>query len=112
VVDTGATSTGAVGVKCFASSSVTLASSIVWVSRPGGTAVQGTCTTTSSIVGPSPFGGAMNVDPMFVNPAQADYHLGATSPARDAVSTGPATDFERDPRPRGVRFDLGADEAP
>jgi len=28
------------------------------------------------------------------------------------VDTGPATDFEGDPRPRGPRFDIGADEAP
>ena len=54
----------------------------------------------------------MNVDPRFVDPVVRDYHLSAGSPARDAVNAGPATDFEGDPRPRGSRFDLGADEAP
>jgi hypothetical protein len=53
----------------------------------------------------------MNLDPRFVNPVARDYHLGANSPARDAVDVGPATDFEGDARPSGPRFDLGADEA-
>jgi hypothetical protein len=46
-----------------------------------------------------------------VNPANNDFHLGPNSPARDAVDAGPTLDFEGDPRPRGDRFDLGADEA-
>jgi hypothetical protein len=63
------------------------------------------------ITGPTVVAGASNTDPMFVNLAQNDYHLAAGSPARDAVDTGPATDFEGDARPQGARFDIGADEA-
>jgi len=54
----------------------------------------------------------MNLDPLFVNPQSRDYHININSPARDMVDTGPSLDFERDPRPRGARFDLGADESP
>jgi hypothetical protein len=54
----------------------------------------------------------MNVDPKFVDAPNRDYHIAPTSPARDAVDTGPSTDFEGDPRPRGAKFDIGADEAP
>lgn len=52
----------------------------------------------------------MNLDPVFVNANGGDFHLSGGSPARDAVNTGPALDFEGDRRPQGVRFDLGADE--
>ncbi len=93
-------------------SGLTVRSSIVWapgtVARP---AIDGGCTLASTIVGPTAVPGATNVDPLFVDAASRDYHLSAGSPARDAVDTGPATDFEGDPRPRGARFDLGADEA-
>jgi hypothetical protein len=58
-----------------------------------------------------PVPGASNSDPQFVNAAGQNYHLGPTSPARDMIDGGPPLDFERDPRPRGVRFDIGADEA-
>jgi hypothetical protein len=51
------------------------------------------------------------VDPQFVAPSSNDFHLATDSPARDAVDTGPATDFEGDPRPQGARYDIGADEA-
>ncbi|MGN6109331.1 MAG: choice-of-anchor Q domain-containing protein [Kofleriaceae bacterium] len=93
---------------------VRVTSSIVWqpscASGPGDAA--GPCTFQSSIVSNGPTPGAMNVDPRFVNPSARDYHLEVGSPARDAVDSGPPLDFEGDPRPRGARFDLGADEAP
>jgi hypothetical protein len=53
----------------------------------------------------------MAIDPQFVNPSANDYHLQPTSPAVDGADTGPDHDFEGDLRPRGVKFDLGADEA-
>ncbi|HWO24671.1 MAG TPA: choice-of-anchor Q domain-containing protein [Kofleriaceae bacterium] len=94
-------------------SGLTVRSSIIWapgtVARP---AIDAGCTLASTIVGPTAVPGAPNVDPRFVDAVGRDYHLAAGSPARDAVDAGPAMDFEGDPRPRGARFDLGADEAP
>jgi hypothetical protein len=86
-------------------------SSIFWTpgSRP---AAIGECGFSSSIAGPMGAIGAMNLDPLFVDAANRNYRLSAGSPVRDMVDTGPAVDFEGDRRPRGARFDIGADEAP
>lgn len=65
-----------------------------------------------SIVGQTAFPGGMNLVPGFVNTTTGDYHVSGGSPARDLANTGPPHDFEGDPRPRGLRFDIGADEAP
>jgi hypothetical protein len=73
----------------------------------------GTCTFASSIVSNAlPPSGTTNTDPKFVNRVGGDYHIRDTSPAKDAVDVGPPFDFEGDARPRGVKFDIGADEAP
>lgn len=90
---------------------LTIRSSIIWA--PGLTErvpVEG-CNLSSTIAGPTITPGAMNANPQFVDAANGDYHLAANSPARDVVDSGPETDFEGDPRPRGARFDIGADEA-
>jgi len=92
---------------------LTIRSSIIWapgtITRPP---IDNTCTLVSTIAGPVAVPGATNSDPRFVEPAANDYHLSANSPARDAIDTGPSIDFEGDPRPRGARFDIGADESP
>ncbi len=113
ITDAGnATSTGPRSVLC--SPSMTIHSSIIWdinstAQRP---AIAGGCALISTVVGKSGVPGAPSFEPLFVNPIQSDYHLRANSPARDMVDVGPALDFEGDPRPRGERFDIGADEAP
>jgi hypothetical protein len=51
------------------------------------------------------------VDPMFVS-APRDFHLRAGSPAIDAAGPqlGVTVDFDGNPRPRGIRADIGAYE--
>jgi hypothetical protein len=51
-------------------------------------------------------------DPLFVNAAQGDFHLQATSPAIDGgiILNNVTNDFEGNSRPRGLRHDIGAFE--
>lgn len=110
IADSGTDSgNGPRAVRC--SLGLTVRSSIIWA--PGGSArasIDG-CNLVSTIAGPTPVPGALNMNPQFVDSANRDYHLAPNSPARDAVDSGPETDFEGDPRPRGARYDIGADEA-
>ena len=72
------------------------------------------CSASYSDVGPDPAPGATNInaDPMFVNASQNNFHLLATSPAKDAADPAAtlAQDFDGDARPQGPRRDMGADE--
>ncbi|MBX3159256.1 MAG: hypothetical protein KF773_25025 [Deltaproteobacteria bacterium] len=111
VTDTGLGATsGAAGLTC--SGLITVRSSIVWTPGAARPAAVGCNSFTATIVGPSGAVGAMNVNPRFVDPAARDYHLLQDSPAKDAVDVGPPLDIDGDQRPRGPRFDIGADEAP
>jgi hypothetical protein len=51
-------------------------------------------------------------DPLFVNPAAADFHLKAGSPAidRGSAANAPAEDFDGVARPQGQGYDIGAFE--
>jgi len=112
IAETGSGVTGVAGLSCT-HAELQLASSIIWTPAAGGRpTIEGPCSVASSIVGPSGVVGAMNVNPQFVAPMTGDFHLSGGSPARDVANAGPMRDFEGDPRPRGARFDLGADEAP
>ena len=52
-------------------------------------------------------------DPAFVDPATGDYHLQNSSLAIDAgVRSDVGEDIDGDTRPRGLTYDLGADEYP
>lgn len=95
----------------FCGPSTTLRSSIVWVPGVSTRPPFQDCNVVSSIAGPNNGPGATNADPKFVDAANGDYHIGSNSPARDAVDMGPPFDFEGDARPRGAKFDIGADEA-
>lgn len=51
------------------------------------------------------------LDPLFVDPANQDYHIQSSSPAKDGGASVPLTiDFEEDIRPLGIGYDIGADE--
>ena len=56
--------------------------------------------------------GVVNVDPLFVDPANNDFHLQDSSPVIDVgINQGiPLIDFEGDPRISGATVDMGADE--
>lgn len=113
VADTGSTSATQGALAC--TTSLAVRSTILWTPTSN-RAVAGACTFSSTIAGPVPAVGApagvTNVDPRFVDAAARNYRIRPDSPARDVVDTGPAVDFERMPRPQGLRFDLGADESP
>ncbi len=72
------------------------------------------CAFRYSDIGPAMAAGTgnINTDPMFINPAGADYHLGPSSPAREVADPAATlgVDFDGDPRPQGTRRDMGADE--
>lgn len=57
--------------------------------------------------------GAHNLwgDPAFVDPDAKNYHIAATSPARDAgIDAGVTDDVDGESRPSGPGYDIGADE--
>jgi hypothetical protein len=57
--------------------------------------------------------GTVNVwgDPKFIDPDAGDYHLSLGSAAIDAgVDSNVLIDIDRQPRPAGDGFDIGADE--
>ncbi len=61
----------------------------------------------NGILGSSPVKGS----PAFVDPAAADFHLGAGSAAIDrGVATWVTKDLDGEPRPIGLGYDIGADE--
>lgn len=72
------------------------------------------CTTKYSDVGPDAAVGTgnINADPLFVNVAQSNYHIAATSPCKDAADPAASltTDIDGDTRPQGGLRDIGADE--
>jgi hypothetical protein len=90
---------------------MTIRSSIIWSPGTVERAPVAGCNLATTIAGPTPVPGALNSNPQFVDSGGQNYHIGPMSPARDVIDSGPPLDFERDPRPRGVRFDIGADEA-
>ncbi|MGZ4280494.1 MAG: choice-of-anchor Q domain-containing protein [Gaiellaceae bacterium] len=68
--------------------------------------------TNSLISGPGWAGqnGNINGDPRFVNAANGDFHLSATSPAVNAGTTVGAPSYDLDGAPRGAQPDIGAFE--
>jgi len=107
------------GVQCvIVTTPLALTSSIVYGNEVAGTGTQvgggGDCTWSYSDIGPDTVAGTgnINMDPDFIDAANRDYHLQASSPARDAAdpSATAARDIDADARPEGAGFDMGADE--
>jgi len=101
-----------------------LANTILWGDSPDAIASEfnsAPLVTYSDIQGGYSGTGNINVDPLFLDPASGDFHLGPGSPCIDAGTNGapglPPYDFEGDPRIRdGNRdgdpvVDMGVDEA-
>jgi uncharacterized repeat protein (TIGR01451 family) len=66
--------------------------------------------TPLQVSGPVKVGSEYSGDPLFIDPAVGDYHLGAGSPALNrGIKIGPATDLDH--FPRDVWPDLGAYES-
>jgi hypothetical protein len=85
----------------------TLLESIVYFNTGG--AFRGPCASTSSNVEGSV---DLDVDPLFLDRANGDYHLADDSPCIDVVSDGrDGLDLDGEQRPRGEGGDLGADES-
>jgi len=100
---TGNSATSGGGMLNFGSPAIT--NSILWGDSPdeiangsGGEPV----VTYSDILGGYDGDGNIDADPLFVDPASGDYHLGPSSPCIDAGTNDapnlPAYDFEGDPR--------------
>jgi hypothetical protein len=76
--------------------------------------LSGTVTTDHNIMFNTPCVGTNCIAqyPEFVNPAGGDFHLQSTSPAIDKGSPigAPSMDFDWNPRPQGLGYDIGAFE--
>ena len=72
------------------------------------------CSFTYSDIGPQTVAdtGNIDMDPLFVDPTNGNFHLQAGSRARDAADPDAAlaVDIDGDTRPQGGRPDMGADE--
>jgi hypothetical protein len=61
---------------------------------------------------PAPFGSSVDADPLFIDVANANFHVQPSSPAIDAgTKTGVASDYEGVSRPLGPADDIGAYES-
>ncbi|MEJ7599243.1 MAG: choice-of-anchor Q domain-containing protein [Kofleriaceae bacterium] len=84
----------------------------------GGKQVGGStnCSATYSNIGPdaTPGPGNINLDPLFTNAAQGNFHITPASPAKNAADPAAtlAVDVDGEARPQGSARDIGADEIP
>jgi parallel beta-helix repeat protein len=91
------------------SSNPTLTNCILWSDAPQEIHVSSTCTpvvTYCDVQAGYTGTGNLKLDPLFVNAAAGNYHLGPLSPCIDAGD--PASAFSLEPEPDGGRINMGA----
>jgi hypothetical protein len=105
------------GVNCSqVSFAISLANNIVYANNAlvrDAVQISGTnCPPTFSNIGPTSMTGLgnINTDPLFVDVRKNDFHLQATSMAKDAADPKATQTTDIDNQPRDVRRDMGADE--
>jgi hypothetical protein len=101
----------------FADQGAAISSSILVENNNNATGVDqicGLCTASFSLMTGTVAAGQGNIGgaPDFVDVATDDYHLKATSAAKDVADSAATTnaDYDGDARPQGGGFDMGADE--
>ena len=97
------------------SATLTLSNSIIW-NHTTSIDLVGQIVTCSDIQGGYTGAGNLNVNPLFVNPADSNFHLQSLSPVIDSCATGQSNDFDNEARPvtyvrPAIPYDMGADEA-
>ncbi len=102
------------GVSCEVTKAMTASNNIVYL-RTGGTGIisNTNCSWTYSDVQGGPAGtGNIDMDPLFVDSNNVNFHLLPTSPCRDKAEDGTGNDIDIDgqDRPEGAHADIGADE--
>lgn len=112
---TGAQASTVRAARCSTTTGFRIQNSILWTPEDpanpvGDLSTVENCVVAQSIAGPAAVAGNTDTDPLFVNPDAGDLRISNVSPAKDRLTTGPATDFEGNLRPSGSGFDLGADE--
>jgi hypothetical protein len=123
--NTVAYNTGTSGVACSGTTNHSLEASIVFGNRQvAGSQFTGTtCTLVNVVTGPDSHAAAMQLSPVLIS--TSDLHLDTTSGAARASNAAccidrisapppsplPAIDIDYEQRPKGVSWDIGADEA-
>ncbi|CAG0931831.1 hypothetical protein TFLX_02303 [Thermoflexales bacterium] len=111
--DAGGATTG--NAISMSGATLTLSNAIVWGHASNISDLTQTV-TCSDVQGGYTGTGNMNVDPLFIAPASANFHLQSTSPVIDRCASGQARDFDNELRPvtyirPATPYDMGADEA-